>query len=65
MWVEESCVRDSMFDASVGVLSWYISVVFGILMEIGDVEFGLGFLYSIFTQPGHMLIHVYTIQVCE
>ena len=49
MWVEDSFVRYSMSDVSVRVLSWYISVVFGILMEVGDVELGLGFLYSLFT----------------
>ena len=30
-----------MSDVSVGVLSWYISVGFGILIEVGDVELGL------------------------
>ena len=49
LWAEESFVRDSMYDVSVGVFYWYISVVFGILMEVGDVELGLGFLYSVFT----------------
>ena len=49
LWAEESFVRDYMYDVSVGVLYWYISVVFGILMEVGDVELGLGLLYSIFT----------------
>ena len=44
-WIEEYCVRDSIYDVSVGVLSWYISVIFGILMESGDVELGLGCLY--------------------
>ena len=47
--IEESCARDSISDVSVGVLSWYISVGFVIIMEVGDVELGLGFLYSIFT----------------
>ena len=41
MSIEKSCVRDSMSDVSVGVLSWYISVGFGILMEVGDVELGI------------------------
>ena len=49
LWVEESFVRDSMSDVSVGVLSWYISVVFGILTEVGYVELCLGLLYSLFT----------------
>ena len=35
--IEESCVRDSMSYVSVGVMYWYISVVFGILMEVGDL----------------------------
>ena len=34
-----------MSDVSAGVFSCYISVGFGILMEVGDVELGLGFLY--------------------
>ena len=37
LWIEESCVRDSMSYVSVGVMYWYISVVFGILLEVGDV----------------------------
>ena len=41
LWIEESCVRDFMSDVSVGVLSWYISVGFSILLEVGDVELGL------------------------
>ena len=32
---------DSMYDVSVGFLSWYISVGFSILLEVGDVELGL------------------------
>ena len=37
LWIEESCVKDFTSDASVGCFSWYISVGFGILMEVGDV----------------------------
>ena len=48
LWVEDYFVRDSMSDVYVGVLSWYISVVFGILREVGDVELGIGFLYFLF-----------------
>ena len=48
MWIEESCVRDSMYDVSVGVMYWYISVVFGILLEVGDLELGIGCLYYLF-----------------
>ena len=47
--LEEYCVRDCMSDVSVGFFSCYISVGFGILMEVGDVELGLGCLYSLFT----------------
>ena len=47
LWIEESCVIDSMSDVSVVVLSWYISVGFVILMEVGDVELSLGCLYYI------------------
>ena len=46
--IEESCVRDSTYDVSVGVLFWYISVVCVIVMEVGDVELGLGYLYYLF-----------------
>ena len=49
LWIEESCVRDSMYDVSVGVMYWYISVVFGILLEVGDLELGIGSLYYLFT----------------
>ena len=31
-----------MYDVSVVFFSWYISVVFGILLEVGDVETGIG-----------------------
>ena len=48
LWVEESFVRDSMSDVSVGVLSWYTSVGFSILMEVVEVELGLVCLYSLF-----------------
>ena len=33
---------------SVGVMYWYISVVFGILLEVGDLELGMGCLYYLF-----------------
>ena len=48
MWIEEYCVRESMSDVSVGVLSWYTSVGFSILMEVVEVELGLVCLYSLF-----------------
>ena len=38
-----------MSDVSVGFFSCYISVGFGILMEVGDMELGLVCLYSLFT----------------
>ena len=41
LWIEESCVRDSISNVSIGFLSWYISVRFVILMEVGDVELGI------------------------
>ena len=46
-WIEESCVIDSMYDVSVGFLSWYISVSFGRLMESGDMDLGLGWFYPL------------------
>ena len=49
LWIEDYCVRDCMSDVSVGFFSCYISVGFVILMEVGDVELGLGCLYSLFT----------------
>ena len=47
--IEDFCVRDSMYDESVGVFPRYISVGFGILMEVGDVELGMSCLYFLFT----------------
>ena len=47
MWIEDSCVRDYISDVYVVVLYWYISVGFGILMEVGDLELGIGLLYSL------------------
>ena len=38
-----------MYDESVGVFPRYISVGFGILMEVGDVELGMSCLYFLFT----------------
>ena len=38
-----------MYDVSVGVMYWFISVGFGILLELGDVELGMGCLYYLFT----------------
>ena len=49
LWIEDSCVRDSISDAYIGVLYWYISVGFGILMEVGELELGIGLLYSFHT----------------
>ena len=36
-----------MYDESVGVFPRYISVGFGILMAVGDLELGIGLLYSL------------------
>ena len=35
--IEESCVRDSTYDVSVGFFFWYISVGCVIVTEVGDV----------------------------
>ena len=58
LWIEESCYRDSISNVSVGVMSWYIIVGFGILTGVGDMELGLGCLYYLFT-------YLYGIQVDE
>ena len=46
--IEDSCVIDSTSDVSVRVLFLYISVGCVIVMEVGDVELGLGYLYYLF-----------------
>ena len=56
LWIEESCVGDSMSDVYVGFLSWYTSVVSVILMGVVDLELGLGCLYSLFTYLYDILI---------